>query len=106
MLEKSPLFSEYFDEKGMSSSNLPFLSLVLKRLNSKFDLVVGNWTLSEAPIPDTSLEDFVTVIPPGEEKEQFLGFIRKMLAWDPEARAVTNEIFMDEWLHRPFEGMW
>ncbi|RAH85863.1 protein kinase [Aspergillus japonicus CBS 114.51] len=81
MLQESPLFSTYFDEKG-------------------------NWTLAEAPIPQTSLEEFVTTIPPGEEKEQFLRFIRKMLAWDPEERATANEMIdADEWLQRPFHDM-
>ncbi|RDW70454.1 uncharacterized protein DSM5745_07965 [Aspergillus mulundensis] len=78
MLEKSPLFGTYFDEKG-------------------------NWRLSEAPIPRTSLEDFVTVIPPGEEKDLFMKFIRRMLAWDPEARATANEIVDDAWLQMPVD---
>ncbi|RAH74708.1 protein kinase [Aspergillus aculeatinus CBS 121060] len=81
MLQESPLFSTHFDEKG-------------------------NWMLAEAPIPQTSLEEFVTCIPPGEEKDQFLRFIRKMLAWDPEARATANEMIDDdEWLQRPFHDM-
>ncbi|KAH8429436.1 uncharacterized protein LDX57_007099 [Aspergillus melleus] len=80
MIQNSPLFSTYFDEKG-------------------------NWILSEASIPKTSFEDFVTTIPPGEEKDLFLKFIRKMLAWDPEARATANEIIEDEWLQRPFDKM-
>ncbi|KAL3474093.1 protein kinase [Aspergillus californicus] len=78
MLRESPHFSTYFDEQG-------------------------NWTLSEAPIPKTSLEDFVTVIPPGEEKDLFLKFIRRMLVWDPVERAVANEIIDDEWLTGPIE---
>ncbi|KAK2809539.1 hypothetical protein FQN50_003807 [Emmonsiellopsis sp. PD_5] len=69
---QSPLFSTYFDAEG-------------------------NW-ISEPPIPKTSLEDFVTAIPPGEEKDQFLRFIRKILTWDQEARATSNEIILDEWL--------
>ncbi|MCJ1373452.1 hypothetical protein MMC20_004680 [Loxospora ochrophaea] len=79
IIKQSPLFSEYFDEKG-------------------------NWA-SEPPIPKTSLEDFVTTIPPGEEKELFLKFIRKILTWDPEVRATANEIIPDEWLMRPLEEM-
>ncbi|KAF9248005.1 hypothetical protein DTO013E5_5034 [Penicillium roqueforti] len=70
----SPLFSTYFDAQG-------------------------NW-ISEPPIPKTSLEDFVTTIPPGEEKYQFLRFIRKILTWDQEVRATANEIIPDEWLMR------
>ncbi|KAJ5953482.1 kinase-like protein [Penicillium verhagenii] len=52
--------------------------------------------------PTLTHRDFVTTIPPGEEKDQFLRFIRKVLAWDPEVRATSNEIIPDEWLMRPF----
>ncbi|OJD10516.1 CMGC/SRPK protein kinase [Emergomyces pasteurianus Ep9510] len=79
IIRRSPLFATYFDAQG-------------------------NW-ISEPPIPKTSLEDFVTTIPPGEEKDQFLRFIRKSLTWDQEARATSNEIILDEWLTRPVEGM-
>ena len=57
--------------------------------------------MAECPIPQTSLEDFVTTIPPGEEKEMFLRFIRKLLTWDPEDRGTANELIEDEWLMRP-----
>ena len=33
----------------------------------------------------------------------FLRFIRKILTWDPEARATSIEIIHDEWLMRPWE---
>ncbi|KAJ5618219.1 hypothetical protein N7528_006862 [Penicillium herquei] len=79
IIQQSPLFSKYFDTKG-------------------------NW-VSECPIPKTSLEDFVTTIPPGEEKDRFLQFIRKILTWDPDVRATANEIIPDEWLMRPVENM-
>ncbi|KAK2810901.1 hypothetical protein FQN50_002492 [Emmonsiellopsis sp. PD_5] len=75
MIRKSPLFATYFDEQG-------------------------NWA-SEPPIPKTSFEDFVTTIPAGEEKDQFLRFIRKILTWDPEARANSYELIQDEWMMRP-----
>ncbi|KAM5433064.1 hypothetical protein MferCBS31731_007288 [Microsporum ferrugineum] len=75
IIEKSPLFSTYFDAKG------------------------------EAPIPKTSLEDFVTTIPPGKEKDMFLRFIRKILTWDQEARETANEIILDEWLMMPNESL-
>ena len=66
-------------------------------------MTIGNW-ISEPPIPKTS-EDFVTTIPPGEEKEMFLKFIRKILTWDPEVRATSSEIIQDEWLMRPVDDM-
>ncbi|KAM5438051.1 hypothetical protein McanMca71_000516 [Microsporum canis] len=74
MIRKSPLFSTYFDEQG-------------------------NW-VSEPPIPKASFEDFVTTIPPGEEKDQFLRFIRKILVWDPKVRANSYELIQDEWMMR------
>jgi serine/threonine-protein kinase SRPK3 len=67
-------------------------------------MATGNW-ISEPPIPQTSFEDFVTTIPPGEEKEMFLKFIRKILTWDPEVRATSSEIIEDEWLMRPVDDM-
>ncbi|KAJ6028853.1 hypothetical protein N7540_004429 [Penicillium herquei] len=79
IIQQSPPFSKYFDPKG-------------------------NW-ISEVPIPKTSLKDFVTTISPGEEKDQFLRFIRKILTWDPNVRATANEIIPDEWLMRPVEDM-
>ncbi|KAL3444920.1 kinase-like domain-containing protein [Aspergillus insuetus] len=75
MIQKSPPFSTYFDEQG-------------------------NW-ISEPPIPKISLEDFVTTIPPGEEKDIFLKFIRNLLTWDPDTRALAHGIIPDEWLMRP-----
>ncbi|PGG99066.1 CMGC/SRPK protein kinase [Helicocarpus griseus UAMH5409] len=80
IIRRSPVFMTYFDKEG-------------------------NWIYDELPIPKTSLEDFVTTIPPGEEKDQFLRFIRKILTWDPKARATSNEIIPDEWLMRPIEGV-
>jgi serine/threonine protein kinase len=67
-------------------------------------MTTGNW-ISEPPIPKTSFEDFVTIIPLGEEKEMFLKFIRKILTWDPEVRATSSEIILDEWLMKPVDNM-
>ncbi|KAI9662922.1 MAG: hypothetical protein M1821_007969 [Bathelium mastoideum] len=79
VIKQSPLFLTYFDSDG-------------------------NWT-SETPIPKTSLEDFVTTIPPGEEKELFLRFIRKMLTWDPKSREESADIVLDKWLMKPNDEM-
>ncbi|KAI1912232.1 hypothetical protein LOZ61_003394 [Ophidiomyces ophidiicola] len=80
LIQQSPIFSNYFDEDG-------------------------NWALSsELEIPQNSLEEFVTSIPPGEEKDQFLRFIRKMLTWDPKKRARADELAgKDDWLLSPVE---
>ncbi|KAK9859592.1 Serine/threonine-protein kinase [Penicillium brevicompactum] len=71
IIKNSPLFSTYFDAQG-------------------------NW-VSELPVPKTSLEDFVTTIPPGEEKDQFLRFIRKILAWDPERAQFQQGGDLENW---------
>ncbi|KAL4921326.1 kinase-like domain-containing protein [Aspergillus aurantiobrunneus] len=56
--------------------------------------------ISEPPMPKTSLEEIVTTIPRGEEKDQFLRFIRNILTWHREARLTSNEVILDEWLTR------
>ena len=33
----------------------------------------------------------------------FLRFIRKILTWDPEVRATSNELIQDEWLMSPVD---
>ncbi|CAK1361676.1 unnamed protein product [Cercospora beticola] len=77
ILRDSPVMAEYFDSQG-------------------------NWN-SEPPIPSTSLEEFVTTITPGEEKDLFLRFVRRLLTWDPHDRATANEIFTDPWLMKTFD---
>jgi serine/threonine-protein kinase SRPK3 len=72
MIDKSPNCSKYFDSNG-------------------------EWD-SQPPIPDTSLEQFVTSIHDGRDKELLLKFVRKMLTWDPDQRASEEELMEDEWL--------
>lgn len=33
----------------------------------------------------------------------FLRFIRKILTWDPEVRATSNELIQDEWRMSPVD---
>lgn len=66
------------------------------------DLRSGNWR-GEVPIPKASFEDFVTTIPPGDEKRQFLQLMRGMLTWHPKERLTANEAFMDKWLMTPVD---
>ncbi|KAL9099100.1 MAG: hypothetical protein Q9163_005354 [Psora crenata] len=81
MIKQSPLFLEYFDHEG-------------------------NW-IFEPQITKTSFEDFVTTIPPGEDKDMFLRFIRTVLTWDPVLRATSSEAIRDEWLMKPWDNnMW
>ena len=57
----------------------------------------GQW-IGKSAIHPNALEKFVTVIPPGKEKKQFMELLKKTFTWDPRARAVSNELFEDEWL--------
>ncbi|KAI5357810.1 Putative protein kinase [Septoria linicola] len=82
----------------------PVALLERSELMDKYFNAEGNW-ISNVAIPETSLEDFVVSMPPGREKTTFLCFVRKMLTWDPEARATSNELFMDEWLMTDFDGL-
>lgn len=95
MIRKSSLFSTYFDEQGKSA-----FIFRLQDSQAYTYLYIGNW-VSEPPIPRTSFEDFITTIPPGEEKSQFLRFIREILTWDPEVRPNSYELIQDEWMMRP-----
>lgn len=112
MIKRSPLFSEYFDDQGkLLLSFLAFifassLSSLISVPSYQFQHLTlpGNWTY-DFPIPQTSFEDFVTVIPPGEEKDLFLKYIRKQLTWDPEVRAQSFDLLRDEWLMRPTDIM-
>ena len=35
----------------------------------------------------------------GEDKRLFLGFVGKMLRWEPEDRATAKELYNDPWLN-------
>ncbi|EDN10327.1 predicted protein [Histoplasma mississippiense (nom. inval.)] len=96
VIRKSPLFSTYFDGFGKFFLDI-YATDAVKLIR---DLYAGDW-VSEPPIPETSFENFVTSIPPCEEKDQFLRFIRKILTWDPEVRANSYELIFDEWMMRP-----
>ncbi|KAF3482748.1 CMGC/SRPK protein kinase [Arthroderma uncinatum] len=85
MLAQSPRLYAYFDEDVYTHTS---------------ETTTGEY-IGGAPIPQTSLEEFVTVIPPGDEKDKFLQFIRKMLTWDPEERKPSIELLTDEWLTTP-----
>ncbi|TFK89729.1 kinase-like protein [Polyporus arcularius HHB13444] len=58
----------------------------------------GNW-IGAADLPDDSLE-LSEKVSEGENKAQFLNFVRKMvaLAWKPEDRFNADELLKDAWL--------
>lgn len=47
------------------------------------------------PIPDFSLEDWVTAIPSGEDKVRFIRFMRRILVWDAMERATSSDLFLE-----------
>jgi serine/threonine protein kinase len=57
---------------------------------------IGEWK-GLAEIPQTSLEESEEILD-GEDKKQFLEFIRKMLKWKPEERSSAEELLQDTWL--------
>ncbi|OAL63479.1 hypothetical protein A7C99_5875 [Trichophyton rubrum] len=59
----------------------------------------GHWKLSNIyPIPEQSLESREIQLK-GDEKKQFLEFMRKMLKWMPEDRADAQHLlFEDPWV--------
>lgn len=85
--------------QSLSRSSTTKVSLVTEvhLENSKLPLTGVGILKQEFRMPETSLEEFVTAIPPGDEKTKFLAFIRRMLTWDPEARAPSHELFSDAW---------
>lgn len=62
-------------------------------------MLLGNWTMSSIPIPNTPLEDLTTAVPVGLERYAFITFIRKMLTWDPDVRETAEELVFDVWLN-------
>jgi hypothetical protein len=59
-------------------------------------ITIGEWK-GLAEIPRTSLEESEEYLD-GEDKRQFLEFIRKMLKWRPEERSSAEELLQDTWL--------
>jgi len=60
-------------------------------------LSTGNWK-GAAEIPSKSLEEVERKLK-GEDKAQFLQFVRKMLKWKPEERESAEELLKDQWLN-------
>ncbi|KAH9841232.1 protein kinase, partial [Teratosphaeria destructans] len=54
------------------------------------------WSCEE-PIPEFSLNEWVTAIPKGQDKEEFLRFIHRILVWEGLERATSTDLFAEEW---------
>jgi hypothetical protein len=61
--------------------------------------IIGNWTggSKNVRIPTISLKDRISVLE-GREKDEFLGFLREMLAWRPEDRMSATEHLKHPWM--------
>ncbi|KAK2804420.1 hypothetical protein FQN51_002062 [Onygenales sp. PD_10] len=68
-------------------------------LTKKFFLEEGGFCAEDLVGEPTPLEDRETSLE-GEEKEQFLRLVRKMLQWEPEKRSSAKELEKDEWLQK------
>ncbi|KAL4784407.1 kinase-like domain-containing protein [Aspergillus varians] len=56
----------------------------------------GHWK-GVAPLPDYNLETREERLK-GDEKDDFLRFLRRMLCWLPEERATAKELLFDPWV--------
>ena len=92
MLEKSEYANKYFDSSGKAHQVL--VSFFSACVSDPWKL--GKWKCL-AEIPPTSLADIESNLE-GEQQENFLRFIRKMLQWRPEDRPTAKELLSDPWL--------
>ncbi|KAF7169144.1 hypothetical protein CNMCM5623_001931 [Aspergillus felis] len=56
----------------------------------------GKWK-GAAPVPDYDLDTLEERLQ-GDEKDDFLRFLRRMICWQPEERATAKELLFDPWL--------
>ena len=59
----------------------------------------GEWR-GPADIPEDTLETTEENLR-GDDKAQFLAFVRKMVRWKPEDRRSARELLEDPWLQEP-----
>ena len=58
---------------------------------------IGNWR-GLAEIPDVSFEESELYLEEGQNKDMFIQFVRKMVAWDPNERQTARQLLTDPWL--------
>jgi serine/threonine protein kinase len=89
MLERGARSNEFFDGEGETA--LPKYRLKLT------GVLLGNW-IADICIPqDLTLEKSEENLD-GEEKEEFLQFVRCMLQWRPEDRWTAKELLGHPWM--------
>lgn len=83
--------------KRLGSIGTPRVSLLCTRSRNGLLLTAsGNW-IASTPIPDQSLESRETKLE-GQEKQQLLAFVRKVLCWLPEDRKSADQLYDDAFL--------
>lgn len=96
LLTRGRLASEFFSDQSIvllnepSAPNLAFYPANTANLLGAFAAGIDLPT-------STSLEEKETLLT-GDDKKQFLEFMRKMLQWSPERRSTAGELFQDAWL--------
>lgn len=74
----------------VSSRDILRLPLMVRNLH------VGKW-IGAAPLPDYDLQSREDKLH-GDEKQDFLRFLRRALCWLPEERATAKELLFDPWM--------
>ncbi len=88
-LHLSECSSVYFDSQG--TTLIPGWFIRQSNL-----YVIGNWKCQNA-IPSATWEDLEVNLE-GDNKKNFINFVRKMVRWKPESRASPAELLEDPWL--------
>ncbi|POR39297.1 Protein kinase-like domain [Tolypocladium paradoxum] len=72
------------------------------RLKGIFFSEQGTFNAGIGLPPPVVLEDRETNLS-GEDKQRFMGLMRKMLQWMPEHRSTAKELSQDSWLQQQAE---
>lgn len=110
MLEGKHLFTERLPSREKSSGkhlarmvallgNPPSDFLKRSRISNEYFDDEGNLKIQETPetTATTTLDEEENVLE-GEERTQFLAFMRKTLQWRPEDRASAKDLLQDPWV--------
>jgi serine/threonine protein kinase len=93
-LAQSERSLQFWDKNGLCDIFLP--ESFTRRENLTISGLLGKWR-GAAPVPDYNLDTLEERLQ-GDEKDEFLRFLRRMLCWQPEERATAKELLFDPWL--------
>ena len=98
-LERHVKSRQYWDSEGRFCLTFYRTGLFWVRENAHANTCVfpGNW-IASTPIPDQSLESRETKLE-GEEKQQLLNLVRKVLSWLPENRMSADQLYGDAFIN-------